>query len=150
MTYRYLLRYVKNRKSQRITVEAWPRRKELATPPELRKPSFIIGKLNGQRTELTIYLIKELTHKYGAQKTKTGFVIRFPETIEAIADAYRVGLALAILSEASTEEEAENALRYVERSAPEEIWFWTSKLLGIIKTDASPNKVIRALAILAS
>ncbi|MEM4546915.1 MAG: hypothetical protein QW328_09175 [Nitrososphaerota archaeon] len=151
MTYRYVLRFIKNDKLERITVEAWPKRKELATLKELRKPSFIIGKLTGERTSMIHYLIKELLNKYGAEKTKSGYVIRFPENvIEAINDAYRVGLTLAILSMVTSGEEAESVLRYIERCTPEEIWFWTSKLLGVIKKDASPKKVVEALAILAS
>jgi len=151
VTYRYILRFIKNSNSKRITVEAWPRRKGLATSQELRKPSFIIGKLTGERTSMAHYLIKELLNKYGAEKTKSGFIIRFPENvIEAIIDVYRIGLALAILSKVKTDEEAENVLRYIERCTPEEIWFWTSKLLGFIRKDTSPNKVVEALAILAT
>lgn len=150
MTYRYVLRFIRYNKTEKITVEAWPRKKELATPQELRKPSFIIGTLTGKRTSMAYYLTRELVSKYGAIKTKRGFIIRFPDnSIDAILDAYHIGLVLATISNASTEVEAENALRYIERCTPEEIWFWTSKLLGIIRKSIPAQNVVRALTILA-
>ena len=150
MTYRYVLRIRRLTNKERITVEAWPSRKEIATPTELRKPCFIIGSLSGPRTILVHYIVKELVKKYGALRTRKGLIIRFPDkSVEAIIDAYRLGLLLASLSKAKTDEEAENILRYIEKCTPEEVWFWTSKYLGLIKKATKPEKVIEALAILA-
>jgi hypothetical protein len=150
MTYRYVLRIRKTKNTEKITVEAWPSRKELATPTEIRRPSFIIGSLKGPKTSLVYYQVKALLNKYGAKKVKTGFVLQLPQkNIEAIVDAYRTGLMLAALSKAKTIEEAENILRYIEKCTPEEIWFWTSKYLGIINRGPHPDKVFEALAALA-
>jgi hypothetical protein len=150
MTYRYVLRVRSLTNGERITVEAWPNRKELATPTELRKPSFVIGSLSGPRTILVRYLVNEFVKKYGAERTKKGMIIRFPDrSIEAIIDAYRLGLLLASLSNAETDDEAECILRYVEKCTPEEVWFWTSKYLGFIRRSARPERVIKALTILA-
>lgn len=150
MTYRYVLRIKRLTNKERITVEAWPSRREIATPTELRKPCFIIGSLSGPRTILVHYMIKEFIKKYGAKRTKKSLIIYFPDkSIEAIIDAYRLGLLLASLSKVKTDEEAENILRYIDKCTPEEVWFWTSKYLGLIKKVTKPEKVIEALTILA-
>jgi hypothetical protein len=150
MTYRYVLRIRKTKNTEKITVEAWPGRKELATPTEMRRPSFIIGSLKGPKTSLVYYQVRALLNKYGAKRIKTGSVLQFPQqNVEAIVDAYRTGLMLAALSEARTGEEAENILRYIEKCTTEEIWFWTSKYLGIINRNSQPDKVVKALATLA-
>ncbi len=149
MTYRYVLR-IRKTKNTKIAVEAWPSRKELATPTELRRPSFIIGSLKGPKTSLVYYQVKTLLNKYGAKKVKSGSVLQFTQkSTEAIVDAYRIGLMLAALSKARTDEEAENILRYLEKCTPEEIWFWTSKYLSIINSGPQPDKVVEALATLA-
>jgi hypothetical protein len=150
MTYRYVLRVKRLTNKERITVEAWPSRREIATPTELRKPCFIIGSLSGPRTILVHYMIKEFIKKYGAKRTRKSLIIYFPDkSIEAIIDAYRLGLLLASLSKVKTDEEAENILRYIDKCTPEEVWFWTSKYLGLIKKVTKPEKVIEALTILA-
>jgi len=151
MTYRYILRLSRIRDKEKITVEAWPSRKELATPAEHRRPSFIIGSLSGQRTNYVYFMVKELVNKYGAKKTKTGLTLRFPEKeIQAIVEAYRLGLMLTALSKAKNESQADSIIRYLEGCTAEEIWFWTSKYLGIIKRDTQSEKVIKALTVLAS
>ena len=150
MTYRYILRIKHQGISREISVEAWPTRKELASINEKRRPSFIIGSLSGERTILVDYIIKDLAKKYDVKKTRKGFKIIFPEkNIHAIAEAYKIGLLLATISIAKNYQEAENILHYIEKCTPEEIWFWTSKYLGIIRKDAKPEKVVEALALLA-
>ncbi len=150
MTYRYVLRLKRIADKEKITVEAWPNKKEIVTPAELRRPCFIIGSLSGPRTNLIYYMVRELAKKYGVKRTKKSLIIQFPDkSIEAILDAYRIGLLLASLSKAKTDEEAENILRYVEKCTAEEVWFWTSKYLGLIRKSTRPEKVIKALAILA-
>ena len=150
MTYKYILRIRKTKNTEKIAVEAWPSRKELADPTELRRPSFIIGTLKGSKTNLVYYQVKALLSKYGTKKVKTGYILQFPQqSTEAIVDAYRIGLMLAALSKSRTDEEAENILRYIEKCTPEEIWFWTSKYLGIINSGPQPDKVVQALATLA-
>jgi len=151
MTYKYVLRIRKTKNTEKIAVEAWPSRKELAAPTEMRRPSFIIGTLKGPKTSLVYYQVKALLNKYAAKKVKTGYILQFPQqSTEAIVDAYRIGLMLATLSKARSDEKAENVLRYIENCTPEEIWFWTSKYLGIIKRDIQSEKVIEALTVLAS
>lgn len=150
MTYRYLIRYKIGKKYNKLSVEAWPKNKQLATNHELRKPSFVIGSLKGERIKLVQFIVKDLINKYGAKQTKTGFIIHLPpNNTEDIITAYRTGLLLASLSKTRKDEEADNIIRYIYRCTPEEIWFWTSKYLGIIRDDTTPEKVIQALTILA-
>jgi len=150
MTYRYILRLRHRGQNRTLSVEAWPASKKLATPNERRKPSFVIGSLTGPRTAYIDYIVKDLVKKYETRKTKTGFKIVFPENnINAIVEAYRIGLLLAALSLTENDQEVENLFHYIEKCTPEEIWFWTSKYLGIIKRDAKPEKVVMALTILA-
>jgi hypothetical protein len=65
-----------------------------------------------------------------------------PEAYEAV---YRIGLAVALIDKAKTPEEIEKGTRYVLNVMPEEIWFWTSKLLD----DEINSKALDALAILS-
>jgi len=150
LTYKYILRLRHIGQNKIVRVEAWPANKKLATPNEIKRPSFIIGSLKGPRTTYVHYIIKDLAKKYGTKKTKTGFKIIFPKNnTNAIIEAYRTGLLLASLSLTKNDKEAENLFHYIEKCTPEEIWFWTSKFLSVIKRDVKPKKVIKALAVLA-
>lgn len=150
MTYRYILRVKNNGNKRKLAVEAWPNKKGLATKKEKSKPSFIIGSLSGPKTHILDFIVKDLSKKYETKPTKTGFKIIFPEkSIEAIAEAYRIGLMLAALSISRDQHEDESIIRYIEKCTPEEIWFWTSKYLGMITKQSKPQKVVSALAILA-
>jgi hypothetical protein len=148
LTYRYVLKYSKA-KNEKVSVEAWPRSRKLALPHELRRPSFVIGSLKGGRVVMVRSYIRELASKYGSRRTRTGFRVDFPpESMEAIVDAYRVGLTVATLSYAETDELAEKVMRYVMSCMPEEVWFWTSKFLGVVREEADRSRVINALCVI--
>jgi hypothetical protein len=93
--------------------------------------------------------IKELVVRYGGRRTRTGLRIDFPpKSMEAMVDAYRIGLATAALSYAETDETAEKIMRYIMSCTPEEVWFWTSKFLGLVSKETSGLRVINALCVI--
>ncbi|MEM2129852.1 MAG: hypothetical protein QXZ70_04560, partial [Candidatus Bathyarchaeia archaeon] len=63
----------------------------------------------------------------------------------AYETAYRIGLAAALINKAQTQQEIEKGTRYILNTTPEEIWFWTSKLLD----DEINTKALEALAVLS-
>ena len=63
----------------------------------------------------------------------------------AYEDAYRIGLAAALIQKAETTQQIEKTTRYTLNATPEEIWFWTSKLLD----DEINTRALDALAILS-
>jgi len=60
-------------------------------------------------------------------------------------DAYRIGLATALLSKAADAYEMERGVRYVLTATPEEVWFWTSKWLD----ENVGQRTIQALAVIS-
>jgi len=148
LTYKYVLKYSKGKK-EKVSVEAWPKSRELALPHELRHPSFIIGSLKGSRVIMIRPYIKERVAKYGGRRTRTGLRIDFPpKSMEAMVDAYRIGLATAALSYAETDETAEKVMGYIMSCTPEEVWFWTSKFLGLVSKETGGLRVINALCVI--
>ncbi|MEM3464984.1 MAG: hypothetical protein QXU11_08095 [Thermoproteota archaeon] len=148
MVYKYVLKYSKG-KQEKVRVEAWPKSRSLALTNELRRPSFIIGSLTGGRVLMVRPYLRELADKYGFKKTRVGFKIEFPsDSTGAIVDAYRIGLMIAAISHAETEESAEQAMHYVLSCTPEEVWFWTSKFLGVVYDNVERSRVIDALCII--
>jgi hypothetical protein len=148
--YIYRVKWRKNPK-QYITVEAWPRHRELTLPEEKNKPSFTIGKLEGTRTIMLWQFINDLQKRYKIKKKNGLMRIDLPpDDINAIAEAYRLGLAAAALSHLENQEAAEHTLRYITRSTKEEIWFWASKYLSVIDDGIPANKVVKALCILST
>lgn len=145
MTYKYVLKYKKG-SEQKISVEAWPRLKQYATRAETRRPSFVIGSLSGSRTIMLWHYIEQSKRKY--QATKSGGYTRVaypPEDADAINDAYRIGLAASVIAAAEDADCADAALRYVLHATREEIWFWTSKLLGVIGEKTEKERVLTAI-----
>jgi len=63
----------------------------------------------------------------------------------AYETAYRIGLAAALIDKAQTPQEIEKGTRYILNTTPEEIWFWTSKLLD----DEINTRALDALAMLS-
>ena len=59
MTYRYIVKWRKA-PGEYISVEAWPRDRSLTTPEERRKPSFIIGRLEGTRNIMFWMMVEDL------------------------------------------------------------------------------------------
>jgi hypothetical protein len=149
MPYRYVMRWRKG-ESEALTIEAWPKTKELATKNEIRKPCFIIGKVRGPRTTMLWNLATEAAEKYPSIKKNGTIKVTFPiDDITAIADAYRLGLAAAVISRAQTEQLAESALKYIQHAPREEVWFWASKLLRLLGEGVDASRVAKALCIIS-
>ena len=150
MPYRYVLKWRRGYKES-IIVEAWPKSKELALQTEQRKPSFVVGRLSGSRTIMLRELVEDTIKRYGSKTNRASVKVDFPkDDVQAIAVAFRIGLLAAILAEIQDQDSAENAYEYVMSATQEEIWFWASKMLGVI--DRQPRKldVVRALVTLSS
>jgi len=150
MTYKYVLKWRVGEKSS-IVVEAWPSSPKLTLPKEKKKPSFIIGSAKGKRTIILMTIIDELKKKYKVKNRNGLYRIDFPfDNLEAIADVYRIGLASQVVSKSKDFDSADGSLQYVLRSTTEEIWFWASKLLGVVDSKVDASCVMDALTILSS
>jgi len=150
MTYKYVLKWRTGEKSK-IIVEAWPSSPKIALPNERKKPSFIIGSTKGKRTIILMSIVEELKKKYKVKNKNGLHRIDFPfDDIEAIADVYRIGLAAEVVSKSKDFDSADGSLQYVLRSTTEEIWFWSSKLLGVVGSKIDASRVINALTILSN
>ena len=96
-------------------------------------------------------IIEELKNKYKVKNKNGLHRIDFPfDDIEAIADVYRIGLASQVVSKSKDFDSADGSLQYVIRSTTEEIWFWASKLLGVVDSKVDASRVMDALTILSS
>lgn len=65
--------------------------------------------------------------------------------LAAYENAYRIGLATALIDKAQTPQQIEKTTRYTLNATPEEVWFWTSKLLD----DEINVRALDTLAILS-
>lgn len=149
MSYKYILKYNRGAESK-ISVEAWPRLKQYATQKERGKPSFVIGSVSGSRTIMLWHFIDHSKKKYSSEKNGKYVRITFPpEDADAINDAYRTGLAAAVVDAAEDSERADAALRYISRMTNEEVWFWTSKLLNVIGDRTDRKKVLTAIYVMS-
>lgn len=149
MSYRYLLKYCKG-EEQKISIEAWPRLKEYATNRERRRPSFIIGTLEGSRTIMLWHHIEQSRRRYDSFKKGKYIVVSYPpEDADAINDAYRLGLAASVINDARDSETADKALRYVMNATKEEVWFWTSKLLGVVGEKSDKERLLNAILLIS-
>jgi len=150
LTYRYVLKWRIGEKAK-VNVEAWPSSPRLALSHERKKPSFVIGSAKGGRTVLLLSIVQDMKKKYKVKEKNGLYRIDFPfDDIEAIADVYRIGLAAEVISRAHDVNSAHDSLQYVLRSTTEEIWFWASKLLGVIGSKMDSAKVLTALSVLSN
>ena len=150
MTYKYVLKW-RTGENAKVSVEAWPSSTRLALPHERKKPSFVIGSAKGRRTALLLSMIQDMKIKYTVKEKNGLHRIDFPfDDISAIADVYRIGLAAEIISRAQDMDSADDSFQYVLRSTTEEIWFWASKLLGVIGSKMDSTKVLTALSVLSN
>lgn len=148
MPFRYVMKWARGEK-ERISVEAWPRNKDVALPRERRKPSFVIGSVRGKRVIMLNHLAKKIIKCYGAKRRGNGLRVNFPQDdLDAIADVYRLGLAAAALANVESDESADVVLRYVTRCPKEEIWFWASKYLNVVDNGIEVKRVIKALCLI--
>ncbi len=150
MTYKYVLKWKTGEKSK-IVVEAWPSSDKIALSSERKKPSFVIGSTKGKRTIILMSIIEELKKKYKVKNKNGLHRIDFPfDDIEAIADVYRIGLAAEVVTKSKDFDSADGSLQYILRSTTEEIWFWSSKLLGVVGSKIDASRVINALTMLSN
>lgn len=144
MPFKYVLRWTNNA-HERIGVEAWARYQ--TTPRERKHPSFVIGVIEGGRAILLRDRVEQAIATYGARTFGHTRKVAFPlDDTKAIAEAYRIGLAAAVLSSAVDNDSLNRASRYVLSITDEEVWFWTSKLLD---SAMSKDRVIDALCIIS-
>ena len=109
---------------------------------EKGKPAFIIGQASGSRILTIRHALEELANRYPCHNRGRTMRILLDHDDEA---AYRIGLATALLSKATSPREMEHGVRYVLTATPEEVWFWTSKWLD----DDLNERALQALAIMS-
>lgn len=143
MPFKYIIKWRKAN-PEKVNVEAYHRYPK--TEEEKHKPAFTIGKAEGGgllaiRHTLERAAQRNPTRKHG----NTLHILLSENNPEAYETAYRLGLAVALIDKAQTAEEIEKGTRYILSTTPEEIWFWTSKLLD----DEINAKALEALAVLS-
>jgi hypothetical protein len=129
---------------EKVSVEAFHRYPH--TEEEKHRPVFIIGKAEGGGILAIGHMLEKAAQKNPTRKHGNTLHILLTENDPAAYEtAYRIGLAVAIIDKAQTPQEIEKGTRYILDTTPEEIWFWTSKLLD----DEINVKALDALAILS-
>jgi len=143
MPFKYVIKWQKAN-PEKVKVQAYhkyPKDKQ-----EKNKPLFTIGKAEGGGLLSIRHLLERAAQKNPTKKRGNTTYIHLSETDpEAYETVYRIGLAVALIDKAKTPQEIEKATRYVLNAMPEEIWFWTSKLLD----DEINSKALDALIILS-
>lgn len=143
MPFKYIIKWHRTQ-PEKLSVEAY--HKYPHTEQEKRKPAFIIGKAEGASIIAIRHMLEKAAQKFPTKKySKTIHIILNENDDKAYETAYRIGLAAALINKAQTTEEIQKYTRYIQNAMPEEIWFWTSKLLD----EEIGEKAIDALAILS-
>ncbi|HOB43233.1 MAG TPA: hypothetical protein PKH75_08610 [Bacillota bacterium] len=144
MPFKYVLKWHRG-DDERVTVEAWNR-----YPGQnggKSKAAFVIGQVTGSRALLIRDQVEKAVDTYGARKFSNTLRVEFPlDDTKAIAEAYRIGLAAAVLAHAIGNGSVQKASDYLLNITDEEVWFWTSKLLD---DSVGVSKVISALCIIS-
>jgi hypothetical protein len=113
---------------EKISVTAYPRYSPKAKAH--KKPAFVIGAVEGSRAIILRDGVEDAVRSYGSKRTGTTVRVHFPKNdTEAIAKAYRIGLAAAVLENAPNNGAIHKSTSYILDATNEEVWFWTSKLL---------------------
>lgn len=142
MPFRYVIKWRRSH-PESVSVEAYHRFPH--TESEKRKPAFVIGRAEGAGILAIRHLLEKAKESFPTRKYQKTLHIMLEESSPAAYEvAYRIGLAVALISQAETEEEIRRFARYVENAMPEEVWFWTSKLLD----DETGTNALNALAVL--
>jgi hypothetical protein len=143
MPFKYVIKW-KRTNPEKVSVEAY--HKYPQTEEEKRKPAFTIGKAEGGGL-LTIRHLLEKAAKNNPTKKRgnTTYIILNENNETAYETTYRIGLAVALINKAKTTQELQKGVRYILNATPEEIWFWTSKLLD----DETNTRALEALAVLS-
>lgn len=127
MPFKYIIKW-RRTQPEKVSVEAY--HKYPHTMEERQKPAFVIGKTEGASVLAIRHLLEKASQKFPVRKyKKTTHIILNENNEEAYETAYRVGLAVALLNKAKNPQQIQRCVRYVQSTMPEEIWFWTSKLL---------------------
>lgn len=127
MPYKYVLKWYRG-EDERVVVEAWTRYP--TSDQEKKRPEFTIGEVNGSQVILIRDRVERAVETYGHKRYDKMLRVTFPlDDVNAIAEAYRIGLAAAVLTHAGGKPEMIKASSYVLGITDEEVWFWTSKLL---------------------
>lgn len=143
MPFKYLIKW-RRTNPEKVSVEAY--HKYPKTKEEKHKPLFTIGKAEGGGLLVIRHLLEKAAQKNPTKKRgNTTYILLSENDPVAYETVYRIGLAVALIDKAKTPEEIEKGTRYVLNVMPEEIWFWTSKLLD----DEINSKALDALAILS-
>ncbi|MCL6579387.1 MAG: hypothetical protein K6T73_08380 [Candidatus Bathyarchaeota archaeon] len=142
MPFKYIIKWQKTN-PEKISVEAFHRYPH--TEEEKRKPAFTIGKAQGGGLLAIRHVLEKAAQKYPTKKRgKTTYILLNEGDEKAYETAYRIGLAAAMINKAQTTQEIQKTTHYILNATPEEIWFWTSKLLD----DEINTKALEALAVL--
>ena len=143
MPFKYLIKWRRHH-PEKVSVEAY--HKYPKTEQEKHKPAFIIGKAEGAEIIVIRHMLEKAAKNFPTKKYgKTIHIILNESDPIAYETAYRIGLAAALINKAQTSQEVKMCARYIENAMPEEIWFWTSKLLD----EEIGIKALDALAILS-
>jgi len=143
MPFKYIIKWQKTN-PEKISVEAFHRYPH--TEEEKHKPAFTIGKAQGGGLLAIRHTLEKTAQKYPTKKRgKTTYILLNEGDETAYETAYRIGLAAAMINKAQTTQEIQKTTHYILNATPEEIWFWTSKLLD----DEINTKALEALAVLS-
>jgi len=143
MPFKYKIKW-RRKHPEKVSVEAYHRYPH--TEEEKHKPAFIIGKAEGGGLLAIRHALEKAAKNNPTKKHSNTTHILLDENGEkAYETAYRIGLAAALINKAQTPKEIEKGTKYILNATPEEIWFWTSKLLD----NEINTKALQALAILS-
>ena len=143
MPFKYVIKW-KRTNPEKVSVEAYHRYPQ--TEQEKRKPAFIIGKAEGGGLLTIRHILEKAAKTNPTKKYGNTTHILFDQNNETTYEtAYRIGLAVALINKAKTIQEIQKGVQYILNATPEEIWFWTSKLLD----DEINTRALEALAILS-
>ena len=143
MPFKYTIKWRRTH-PEKVSVEAYHRYPQ--TEQEKRKPAFIIGKAEGGGLLAIRHVLEKAAKNNPTKKRRNTTYILIDENNEtAYETAYRIGLATALVNKAQTPQEIQKGTKYILNATPEEIWFWTSKLLD----DEINTKALEALAVIS-
>jgi hypothetical protein len=143
MPFKYIIKW-RRRHPEKVIVEAYHRypKREI----EKHRPAFIIGKAEGAKLIAIRHMLERAAENFPTKTYRgTVHIIMNESDPAAYEVAYRIGLAVALVNKAQTSHEIQRYIRYIENAMPEEIWFWTSKLLD----EEIGMKALDSLAILS-
>jgi len=143
MPFKYQIKWRRTH-PEKVSVEAYHRYPQ--TEQEKRKPAFIIGKAEGGGLLAIRHVLEKAAKNNPTKKRRNTTYILLDENKEtAYETVYRIGLATALINKAQIPQEIQKGTKYILNATPEEIWFWTSKLLD----DEINTKALEALAVLS-